>query len=471
MVKLSVRFAWFAIIAVILISTLALVVGRLIDTYAITAQFAGPASSLAQRNGDIMLIDLNRSLRADYKMPFKYVNSVDIWGIRHNLFITTRHNSVPNQRYERGFYVHNILTGETHTLSHSVSDSFPVPDVVSYSNMYLRDQDKMVFYEPHTQTIYLYDFNTGERTEVWTFDEGPADPYLSISPSSDGQKLAVTGRFRENLIYIFNLDGTPPTTLPSNGRISYLSWMQNDQYLFLQNFESGNNTPIDLISVEDGTEHPYTVDMEGTNVSWWGCEERWLRYVVINNRFREGYVLDMTTGEKVRVNDHPLLVNQNIEMIWPNEDCESFIIYGFAGSSRNMSPTMQPIYYADTMFEEIRLIDDAATGTWYGEPEDNTFYYRKDDTTTQKTTIYKRMLKPWGEPIKIAEYDLIEGWTQWAQDRSFITYTERSGRGNYYTPYSGRLIIYDPETGEKRYLTREDERLDYYLLYRWQENR
>jgi hypothetical protein len=453
MMKLSIRLTLPLFILSAVVTAFAPLAGRGIDTDAATA-FVGTL----YRN-PIALFDFHRRLRTDYFLPAEGEYSANLIFGSHHVFFVTSSQSPQTRLYKHGIYRHTLVSGETIPV-YEAESSRPFnasPNTYAISS----SADKIAFFDPLDSTLYILHIGTGAKFSLGVLEHRQVTGFMAWSP--DETMLAVNARnLGENLLYIYNADGSAPRTYDFDRIDFYPAWTQDSRYVVLQNADAEGNGFIDFIRADDGTEHPLTVGLRGINLTWQSCDSLWITYVV-NRGFREGFILNLDTGEKIRVNDHPLLKRESIDSIIPSRDCESFFISAYAGLLTDLLPPAHPLYVWQN--GEVQLIDDQVI--FWEQEADNTFYYEKQDANW--TYGYRQNLNPLGEPVLVTEYESVNGRLRWTEDRALATYTEQPpvSFGRQTRPSRGRLTLFFPDTGQKLYLTESTETLFYYDQYRW----
>jgi hypothetical protein len=460
MLKLITRFSIFLTASFVLITLPSVLLGKLTNPYVAMVMLAHGRSNIADgANRKIISTDLGRSLRFRHHLPFTHISEVMFAPVRHQVLVATILSDFKARRFERGFYLHNILTGKTLELTFLSGDQFH-GNWGGYFPAFSRQGDKIAYFDPVDHWLYMYDLHTEQKNPVKQFD---AD-FVTVSWSNDGTNFAVAS---EKVLSVFRIDGSLVFEIVLQRPDFYPVWTEDGRYLFTDYFTSqySQNPPIDVFDAQTGEKIQLKGAPAGNNVNLGRCSSRWLTYVYDEANLRKGYVLEMTTGEKLLLNDHPALKEQNIDWIVPTEDCNHFLIRS-ASSRRRYTPYPQPqtYYLADTTLAQVNLVAEDIVPVWMGTEVDK-LYYQQYDPSAGKIRLYHRSLIPQEEPSLLAEFDLVEGALRWADDFSFATYLEppNATRG----VDGGRLALLRPDENQTRYLTGADEYAVYYYQYRW----
>jgi WD40 repeat protein len=462
MLKFYTLLGTVLIIVVLIITTTALFVGEVIPTYAATAVISSPRRS---QNGfmSLTLFDIPRNLRARYPMPIKDILNLLPWYGNERVIVTTQRGSFRDKDYEGGLYLHNIYTGETITVSYMKSET-PLGGNIYYP-IFSPDHDRMVYFDPYDQNLYLYDIRTRIKRVLWTAEENNPG-FIPVSWSPDGTRIAFNPYpfvDTESPLVVINIESMEIHEYLIQFEAFTPEWSPNGEYLSLLRFSPTVNMPVYIVRVSDGKRLPFTENLEAIWSKWGMCDGNWLVYSQWNRGQRPSFILNTQTGETVRMNDHPMLAQVKVRSITPLADCEHFILTSYQTNTRSGNQ-YEEMYLVDRNMTNVRLIDENAN---FIAVNDNTLFYESLDSTTKQATLYRRTLVPYSVPSVVAQYESVDTWMQWAEDYSFAVFTADNTRGTQ-NPYGGRLIVLDTQQGEKRFLTYEEERVTYFGLYRWE---
>jgi hypothetical protein len=466
MVKLLIRLLLPILIVFMVITGGAALVGNMIDTYAVSAMVSSPRSQsgLFER---FVLFDVRRNLRVPYLPPIENIASLTPWYGNDKLIITAQKGTFRDKDYERNLYIHNLYTGESITVSEIQSEEALGANV--YYPNFSPSGDKMVYFETYDQTLYLFDLNTQSRKALWTADGNISNPgYVSAAWSYDGAKVAFSPRTfttSEQSLIVFDTENDEKWQYEFLfGDVGDFNpqWSEGGDYIILRRFNDSVNTEVYILRASDGTRLPFTEGLQAARFNLGMCEDKWLTYSVHENRTRRGYILNLQTGETLRVNTHPMLRELNVGWITPQSDCEHFIVSGYR-SSTSFNSRYTPLYLVNSDLSSVQRIHQGAV---IMRVDENTIIYETIDLQTKRNSLYQRTLFPLSAPILLREYSSIETGMQWSEDYSLALYEADDPR-QLQTPYGGRLIVFDVEREQTHYLTRKDERVSFYRLYKW----
>jgi WD40 repeat protein len=462
MAKLCIQLLLPVLIVFVVITGGAMLVGSLIDTYAVTALISHSQGESGLFDPPV-LFDIQRNLRASYKLPIQDIFHLALWYGNERLIITTHNNNFEEEQYERGLYVHNLYTGETYTIQRLRSETSVSMDIY-YPTLSLQ-QDKLVFFEDHDDTLYLYRFQTREKSPLRKFDGAFAAP-SSISWSPDGQHVAagsLDARSGDQKLLIFDVytNEVKEFSIPFDS--FYPEWSEDGQYVLLQRYSESINREIYVLRVSDGERLTFTDDFEALTASWGECEDQWLTYIRLDERERQGFIRNLKTGETVRVRAHPLLTDLQVGWIYGLEDCEHFLINGYTGASGHFDDSFAPLYVVNADLSSVRLMHSNGRVI---DMKDDSLIYESIDLQTKRRSIYQRTISPYSPPQLLAEFDSTDTWMEWSPDYSYALYTTENNRSQY-SPFGGRLAMLDMTDARTLYLTRENEMVSFYRLHKW----
>jgi hypothetical protein len=233
-----------------------------------------------------------------------------------------------------------------------------------------------------------------------------------------------------------------------------VDWSADSQYLLLQRYTFDSpteNAPLRVLDVVNGSEHPFVQDLSAHWSSWWSCDGRWLYYVIASAQQNEGYLLNLQTGETIRVNDTPALADVPISSIYPIADCDQFLIEAHQAITVPVQDTTQAIYVFDVASRSAALVDDNILTYRFTE---DALYYIKLGTGASQNLRLSRSINPQGQIVPL---DVTFPITAiWKAEDSILTFDYFDGRQSSEWP-GGELGILDLSTASFRMLTTVDE--------------
>jgi Tol biopolymer transport system component len=430
-----------------------------------------PQSSVNSPN-HIRLVDLSRLLIADHAVPLENIQQMALtYYVEHQATVSTYYANSYTKEYTAGLYLYDYSTGSLTNIFTADADE-PFNQVrssfFSFFPAASHQGDRLAFIHPMDQQLTVIDIDTRQTTTLSNTElfQQPTGPEMLTWSPDDTQIAAKIGK----TLYAVNADGSNQREYPFDSNNFYPSWSADGRYLWIQRYQGTTqpkNQPIEILDASDGSRHPFTQDLEGIDAYWWGCEDRWLTYTVVNGNQRDGYILDLNTGDKVRVNDHPLLAEESVEFISPLTNCQQFVVSGYipdraALSNAASSGVMPPTYLFDITTRSVEFLDNAS-GVLQSEEENEIYYQKRDDTTIQ---IFKRTINPLSEPVLVREFPVVKSvWVSWSMDFSFFIYLNPVSSNLY----GGTLNIFDGQTGRTYTLTSPDELVQTFTHYKWRE--
>jgi hypothetical protein len=415
---------------------------------------SGPPSSIA-------LYDLSRLLRINHPIPFKdIVKASLIYPPVGRVTVSTYYGNTSQKTHRGSFYHYDYVTGGVEIIDSFESDEALIGGVTEFHAASSPDGRNLAFINPLDRRPYLYEVETGQKWLLADLSLQLAGSYVFMSWSHDGQRLLI---YQSRTIYILNLDGNAVQRIRINSDRFYPIWSPDSQYIFLSGYQASDNTgelnqPIKVIDVMDGSEHPLTKGLVGRNPSWWGCDGRWLTYVLQNGQQSEGYLLNIHSGEHIRVNDDPLLADENIDFIRPSENCKQFFIYG-QFINTNYRP-MYPMYLFDLKTKKTEHIGNEIAVVQF--TEDSQIYYEQRTPDTERIHLFRRGIVPLGSPIFMGEYSPPTSGLNWWRDMSFAIFT----RIDTQVP-GNQLYFFDLATQRSSPLIAVSEMTNDYFLLKW----
>jgi hypothetical protein len=456
------------------------VIGRGLNPPVLVAMISQQRASTFRSPTQVALIDLNRFLRADRLIPLDYLQQVSFnYSTQRDVTVTTYQADSRTKYYKAGLYVYDLITD---TLTDVVVEESDKPFDISNTGYYYHffpspshRGDRVAFVHPVDQKLYSYDFETQQTSLLNNFtlpvsesEPGVAGGY-AINWSPDDTKILIKA---DETVYILNTEGPGQREYEFDTADFYPTWSENGQYLWTQRFNTTGqmeNVPIEMIDLSTGGPLAFTQNIRAINVSWWGCDTRWLTYTVATKNRREGYILDLRDGTTVRVNDAPLLAKESIDFISPLPNCEQFWVTGrpndpLAGAS-GQPGVMRPMYLFDFATQSVQYVDEM-TGILRLSDEGE-IYYEQRDFNPNTFRIIKRVLEPLGTPEVMQEYNRINAsWLNWSSDFSYAIFQRQS------RTYTGGPPNYlDGASGQVYPLMGEDEYIQTYSWFNWRDVR
>jgi hypothetical protein len=466
------------------LTSISTLIGQGIDSPVTVAlartQFRRSANNANAPESKILLFDLNRAIRIERPIPLSDVRQVSLDYTSYEfVFVTAYSGRTDGQHYTAGLYQYDYVSSTLTPISLVESDrSISLGNTVANRFFPLNAQEgrKIGFIHPLDRKIYRFDTQTAETHLIADLELSLTEMGGGVSWSPDASRVAVKDG---NTLHVFNPDGIQQLEYEFDTEEFTAAWSLDGQYLYLMrySFSETADQPITVISATDGSDHPFTKDLIGELQSWWSCDSKWLTYTKTIGTQTEGYLLNMDTGDTIRLNDDPLLAEANIGGISPTsvEGCGKFFITLNIGQTNQFLTSLsevnpaRPTYLFDLETRRINYIDDATFALIRGE-DDNILYYDTVDTETSQHQIFKRTVDPLGEPVMVGEYAQLPAfWPSWSADMTVAVYSELLP--DSFTPV-GELHMFDLRTGQSRELTSStDNYIENYILYNWSELR
>lgn len=185
-----------------------------------------------------------------------------------------------------------------------------------------------------------------------------------------------------------------------------------------------------------------------------------------NETQREGYILNLQDGSTLRVNDVPLLADVSIGQISSLDDCKTFLITTESPNASNsmmrVVSSIRPTYLFDLPTRSAEYLGELSGMVWM--KDDGDLYYQTQRPNTDIVQIFRRTVRPLGEPIFVKEITAADAmYVSWASDLSYATYLESSSRS-----YWGPVNYVDANSGRNYELTSPDEFVQTYAQTTWQ---
>lgn len=156
MLKVSFVSSLIIILASTILSSGAIFVGSFANPHTITAVMSVRTvendSSLR-----LALFDLNYSLSVNYGIPIAHILDIDLWYAPYEVLVTTRHDDYPNKTYERGLYLHHLLTHETIPVHTAYTDN----PIINSNYPKATSHEQIIFFEPVDGSVYRFDLPSG----------------------------------------------------------------------------------------------------------------------------------------------------------------------------------------------------------------------------------------------------------------------------------------------------------------------
>jgi hypothetical protein len=448
------------------------VIGSAVDT-TLLAALVSPVNSRAiyVLPNQISLFDLKRSLRADHQIPFENVEfiSFDYSATSPAKVIVATTRAPEANGDPGGLYLYNIFNGRL-TTAFQRETAQPNTNTMGFYPILSPDEQKLAFLHPADAKLYLFDTASAQVSQIAfdAVDDASGKPdFVTWNWSPDSTKIAIRGA---KTLYIVGIGSQAADLIayPLEGLEYYPVWSEDSRYLLLQRTGENSQTrnfPVKLIDSADGSEHPFTKDLEASGTWWYGCENHWLTYTVVTDELREGYILDLQDGTTVRVNDAPELAQEPIEQIVPVLDCQHFLVkgdrIGEPGMRTPMELDVRHTYVFDLADQTAEYLDD--TSALFQQSDEKEIYYQILTEDRSFWQVYKRPIDPLGEPVLVSQYPPLSlGYFEWASDMTFATYLETPPSQ---TIFGGNLRRLDAATGQTFPLTSDDEIVRTYVQY------
>src|SRR5690606_18086665 len=172
-----------------------------------------------------------------------------------------------------GLYLYNFLNGRLTTVfeeERAQQDADPRANAYMHYPIVSPNERKVAFFHPQAAKPYSFDTVTAQLSEIaFHADETSGKPDLvNWVWSPDSSKIAIRGT---TTLYITEVDH------PMSGLIEYplgsfevyATWSEDSRYILLQRNGTNSQThnfPVKVIDVSDGSEHPFTKDLQASSV-------------------------------------------------------------------------------------------------------------------------------------------------------------------------------------------------------------
>jgi hypothetical protein len=453
-----------------LLTVVSAVIGRGFDTPVVLATvYPEGSSGISDHTGQIALFDLSRFLRADHPIPLVDVQQITFNDVHpEQVLVSTYSANYQERQFQGGFHQYNFLTSQLTTVQSIDSDKPMYSSYSLYSSFFPQmshDGGGITFVHPVEQKPYVYDTVSNELSLLADLQIDQNRGLNGLSWSPDSTKLALKNG---SILYVFDEKGSQQLEYAAATEDFYSVWSEDSQYLLIQRFDldsTTTNSPIQVIDTEDGSEHPFTKGLEGNPGSWYGCDGRWLTYTTrVNEQTREGYLLNMQNGEKIRVNDAPLLEDIPIIALSPVGNCEYFLVYTLTSPVISSGRRTPSLYLFDMAEKTAEFVDEV---TAVLRTTDKALYFERVDKTSNHRQIYRYPLNINAEPELIGEYEPMgSAWLNWSNDMTFATFAGINTSNNLQ-----QLYLLDGQTGQRYRLTSENEVLENYMQVNWSQIR
>jgi dipeptidyl aminopeptidase/acylaminoacyl peptidase len=473
-----------------LLMTAGLVIGRGIDT-PVAIALVSPKMRRSTNNENapdstVVVFDLARSLRVDQPVPLTNVRHVLFdYSAMDRVFAITYIGDREARRYVAGLYEYNYVSGTVTPIAMAESDrqiSIGSNQNYTFSPFTSDGMRKIAFIHPLDRQLYIFDSATHQTTFITNLEIASRNMPNVVSWSPDGSRIAVRDG---TVLSVYKTDGTQQLEYEFDTDNFYPRWSEDGQYLSLEPYlyssdgtERGD-APFNLISATDGSPHPMTQDVIGEMSSYWGCDGQWLTYTAANGSQRDGFLLNMHSGETIRVNNAPALADKSIEGITPLTvtSCGPFLVSLATTTPSNTTiTTPQPLL---TVYP-IYLFDPASkTAEYVGETTimrttDDALYYQNKNPDTKIYQIFRRSVDlthdpGLGKPVLVSEYPEVPAfWVHWSSDMTFGIY---AGVTSNSFSSTGVLYALDSRTGQSRALTSDSEFVENQYIDDWSQIR
>lgn len=261
------------------LTTASAVIGRGYDPPVVIAQlYPSQPGSIVRAADRIALFDLSRLLRVTRIIPLKAIQQTTFnYPPDGSLTVSIYEMNVPKKIYKAGLYVYNYLWGTlTDVFTAQADQAFNIASTGYFYNFFpaaSSDGERIVFIHPQDQKLYLYNTETKQTSPLGDFQLGvedrgstPASGSDLINWSPDDSKIILK---LASTLYIFNSDNGEYREYSFDTGDFYPTWSGDSQYLWLQRYSfatQNENTPIEIIDVSTGQEHPLTRDLSGTSL-------------------------------------------------------------------------------------------------------------------------------------------------------------------------------------------------------------
>lgn len=474
MIRQLIRLIFVLIIFFALLTTASIGIGSAIET-TITAALISETSrgGIYVQPRQIALFDLNRFLRADHLLPLEHIDFIMFnYSDTSPQQVIVRTSNTPGPNSDPGgLYLYNFLNGRLITVFEERAQQTATTSTNAYYHYPIvsPNERKVAFFHPQDAKPYSFDTETTQLSEIaFHADETSGTPDLvNWVWSPDSSKIAIRGT---TTLYITDADQKTSDLIeyPLGSFEVYPIWSEDSRYILLQRNGANSEThnfPVKVIDVSDGSEHPFTKDLQASSAGWYGCGNRWLTYTVVTDKLREGYILDLHDGTTIRVNDTAVLAEEPIEQILPAPDCQHFVVRG----DRIGEPGMRLPIELDVRFTYI-FNPAAKTAEYLDETsaliqltDEKELYYQTLTDDRSFWQVYKRSIDPLGEPVLVSQYPpLVAGFFQWSSDMAFATYLETTPSQ---VVFGAKLRLLDAATGQTFPLTSDQEIARNYIQY------
>jgi Tol biopolymer transport system component len=458
-----------------LLTTISTVIGRASDPIVLAALITpnekGPQSKPPD---EVVLLDLSRFLRADQRIPINQLEYAFFNYTRLGRLLATTYDRQlvgKKYQYQADTYEYDYVSQRLSQVSSYQSAFAGLSSNGEYYHSIptaSRDGRQLAFIDPIDLRLNLYDTVNEETTVLsdLSFAEGPP-PALSWSP--DSRYIALQTTTSLNLVSV--QDGTVrPIDMEVLGpAYFYPTWSDNSRYIWIQrpvpigSVSVSKNPSIQILDAETGEELALTRELSGRLSLWWGCDSRWLGYIVTTDDGADGYLLDLELGNTLRLNDTPLLADVKIDSISMLPNCTQLVVMGQQSDTPPVGPQrpMAPLYVFDIASKSAELIDERAAIV---SATDQQILYEKAVGSSNQLQLFRRDLDPLTAPVLVSEYlGEARSWSNWSPDFTFATYIQPASINSS----GGALRYLNAKNGQISPLIPESEFVQGYMQDHW----
>jgi hypothetical protein len=454
--------------------------GRGVDT-PLAAALISPQGDNTFDHTKIAAFDLQRRLRIEFALPV--IPEAEVLQVNFHeslpgqVMFATYDSNTETKRYQANLYLYDYLTQNLTTVAAVESDRpFHYATGGSgnrlfydYSPFVSHDGLQIAYINPANEKPYVFDRRTNQTSLLADIELYLGSTLWVIAWSPDDTKISLKD---EAIVRIVSApkDGGQPVEIqqldyPTTRANFLLAWSADSRSMILFRWimeTPTSNSPLIILDVADGSEHPF---VQKVNAHWgdWACDQRWLYYIVGSTEQNEGYLLNLQTGETLRVNDASVLADVSVNDLRPTANCDQFLIGSEWILATGGQYSAQDLYVFDVATQTAALVDENIL-TY--QLQDETLYYIKRDPVTGQHPRLSRNLNPLGEIVPLNGIFPITAL--WRDEDGITTFDYFDGRRASEWP-GGELGILDLQTQSLTMLTGVDEMVIDHQRYRLSE--